>query len=73
MNTKSFKLLKFGAAASLAALLGIVPLTAGTAGAQQKPVYGVLLKTLSNPYWGSVATESSRSSIAGASSANPKK
>jgi ABC-type sugar transport system substrate-binding protein len=55
MNTKSFKLLKFGAATSLTALLGIVPLTAGTAGAQQKPVYGVLLKTLSNPYWGSVA------------------
>jgi D-allose transport system substrate-binding protein len=55
MKTTRFKFLKYAGPAALAALLGVVPLTAGTAGAQQKPVYGVLLKTLSNPYWGSVA------------------
>jgi len=55
MPITSVKLSKFAGSASLAALLGVVPLTAGTADAQQKPVFGVLLKTLSNPYWGSVA------------------
>jgi ABC-type sugar transport system substrate-binding protein len=45
---------------SLAAVAAAAALWSSSAGAQDQKVYGVLLKTLSNPFWGAIPGEQRR-------------